>query len=51
MWEPARHLYITLVAKAKVSFNTTNPDDVIINITPKSVELSKLVIKKGEESV
>jgi hypothetical protein len=51
LWEPVRDLYITLVVKAKFSFNKTNPDDVVINITPKSVEMTKLVIKKGEEEV
>lgn len=51
MWEPVRHLYITVVAKAKLTMNQTNPDDVIINITPKSVEMTNLVIKKGEEEV
>lgn len=50
-WEPIRNIYITLVAKGKVQMDATDPDDVLINLTPKSVEMSQLVIKKGNEEV
>ena len=51
MWEPVRNVYITLVAKGKIHFNTTDPEDVVINLTPKSIEMTNLVIKKGDEEV
>ena len=51
MWEPIRHVYVTVVAKAKVAMNSANPDDVIINVTPKSIEMTHLIIKNGDEEV
>ena len=49
MWEPIRHIYITVVAKAKISTNSTNPEDVLLEVTPKSIELTNLLIKNGDD--
>lgn len=51
MWEPIRNIYVTLVARGRISFNTTTPDDVIVNVTPKAVEIANLKVMKGEEDV
>jgi hypothetical protein len=51
MWEPIRNLYFTFVAKAKVQLNNTEPENAHFVLTPRSVEMSNLVIKKGEEEI
>ena len=39
------------MAKAKVSMNTTNPDDKLIVLNPKSLELAEVKVLDGEEEM
>lgn len=49
-WEPIRNVYVTLVAKAKLTTNSTESGKVL-NFSPKAVTITQLVIKKGEEEM
>jgi len=51
MWEPIRNLYITMVAKFKVTVNTENPFDKKFVLTPKAVEMSQMKVMKGTEEM
>jgi hypothetical protein len=51
IWEPIRHLYITLVAKAKITTNNSNPDDKVFIFTPKAIEMANMIVKKGDEEM
>lgn len=48
-WEPARSLYLTLVATAKTQMDDKNPFAKQFILTPKNVQLSQVKMMKGEE--
>jgi hypothetical protein len=50
MWDPIRNIYITLVAKLKISTDASNPFNKVFKFLPKTVEMSQIkVLKNGEE--
>jgi len=50
MWDPIRNIYITFVAKFKVSSDNSNPFNKVFKFLPKTVEMSQIkVLKNGEE--
>lgn len=40
MWDPIRNIYITLVAKFKISTDATNPFNKVFKFLPKTIEMS-----------
>ena len=51
MWEPVRHMYITLVAKMKFTVNATNPFDKKFVFAPRAIEMSNMKVMKGSEEM
>jgi len=50
LWEPARTMFVTMTAKAKISTKVDeNGDNKMFVLNPKSIEMTKMVVKKGEE--
>lgn len=50
MWDPIRNIYITLVAKFKLTTDESNPFNKVFKFLPKNIELSQIkVLKKGDE--
>lgn len=50
MWDPIRNIYITFVAKFKISTDASNPFNKVFKFLPKTVEMSQIkVLKNGEE--
>lgn len=39
---------MTLEAKGKINLDKSNPLDVLISLTPKSMELKNLIVKKRD---
>jgi len=50
-WEGARNFYITATLKGKISINDTDPENKIITIIPRGLELSTFKILKEEEEM
>jgi hypothetical protein len=52
VWEAARNLYITMVAKARITTRVDeNGENKTFVFTPKSIEMTQMVVKKGEETM
>jgi len=52
MWEPVRNLYVTMVAKAKlVQKSDEDGSNKVLILNPRSIEMSQMIVKKGEEEV
>jgi len=50
MWDPIRNIYMTLVAKFKISTDASNPFNKTFKFLPKTIEMSQIkVLKNGEE--
>lgn len=50
MWDPIRNIYMTLVAKFKISTDASNPFNKVFKFLPKAIEMSQVkVLKQAEE--
>jgi hypothetical protein len=50
-WEPVRNIYLTLVFKFKLSINDKDPNDKLLMINPKNIELSEMKIMNDKEEM
>jgi len=50
-WDPVRNIYLSLVFKFKLSINDKDPNDKLIVINPKNIELSEMKILNGQEEM
>lgn len=49
MWDPIRNIYMTLVAKFKISTDASNPFNKTFKFLPKTMEMSQIKVLKGGE--